>query len=325
MRKTLRTIQASSSREPAGGGSSLRDTGGHTSVSGGPGSTLCVIVPAAQPPPPRPPPPPTHVYLLLLSDSRSCCGNASRVFNPSVSQWADSCVWLENKSIPRRWSHTYHKFLDANWGFSRIRTRIWEVSYLQLLIQQCMKDEAVELWTIYTLQALCCCSCTHKMVDSPLLGCTKWPPHCGADSRAVAASVRLARASVPIKDARASQTQHRIERFTHTVRSHSSRLLFYFYEPQTSMVFYLNVHFDERLPDQRRTKKSPERDQKVSACDSCQVEQRVGNLRGNRQLDQRNASCVFSVDVCRTRRIILWLFIRERIEISLCGTHRGAG
>lgn len=121
-----------------GGGSSLRDTEGHTSVSGGPGSTLCVIVPAVQPPPPRPPPPPTHVYLLLLTDSRSCCGNASRVFNPSVSQRADSCVWLENnESIPRRWAHTYHKFLDANWGFSRIRTSIWEVSYLQLLIQQC--------------------------------------------------------------------------------------------------------------------------------------------------------------------------------------------
>lgn len=186
-----------------------------------------------QPPPTRPPLPPTDVYLLVLTESHSCCGNASRVFNPSVSQWANSCVWLENKSIPRRWSQTCHKFLDANWGFSRIRTSIWEVSYLQLLIQQCRMKllPPIALDHLHTLQALCCCSCTHKMVDSPLLGCTKWPPHCGADSRAVTASVRLSHAFVPIKDLHLCDAlfQHRIEHFTHTdvtLRIHTA--LFYY-------------------------------------------------------------------------------------------------
>lgn len=133
--------------------------------------------------------------------------------------------------------------------------------------------------------------------------------------------------------------QHRIEHFqTNTHRrdavhsqTHRSLLLFYFYEPQRSTGFfnvaYLNVHFDERLSDQCRTKKSPERDQKVSACYSCQVEQGIGNLRKNQMHDQSQEmhSCVFSVDVCRIRRIILWHFIIERIKISLCGTYRGAG
>lgn len=275
-----------------GGGPSLRDTEGHTSVSGGALGAGCNLALCVWVFLPCPPLPPTDVYLLVLTESHSCCGNASRVFNPSVSQWANSCVWLENKSIPRRWSQTCHKFLDANWGFSRIRTSIWEVSYLQLLIQQCRTKllPPIALDHLHTLQALCCCSCTHKMVDSPLLGCTKWPPHSGADSRAVTASVRLSHAFVPIKDALASLRRFvsAQNRTFHTHRcdaahSHSSLLLFYFYEPQRSTglfnVAYLNVHFDERLSDQCCTKKSPEGDQKVSACYSCQVEQGIGNLR----------------------------------------------
>lgn len=66
------------------------------------------------------------------------------------------------------------------------------------------------------------------MVDSPLLGCTKWPPHCGADSRAVAASVRLSRASVPIKDARASQTLLRFSTESNVSHTACVHTLFYY-------------------------------------------------------------------------------------------------
>lgn len=127
--------------------------------------------------------------------------------------------------------------------------------------------------------------------------------------------------------------QHRIEHFTDKHRQiHTGH---FYYSISMSHrdpwgffnVAYLNVHFDERLSDQCCTKKSPEGDQKVSACYSCQVKQGIGNLRKNQMHDQSQEMhpCVFSVDICRMRRIILCYFIIERIKTSLCGTYRGTG
>jgi len=44
---------------------------------------------------------------------------------------------------------------------------------------------------------------------------------------------------------------------------------------------YLNVHLDNRLPNECCTKKSPEGDQKMSTCYSCQVKKGIWNLGGN--------------------------------------------
>lgn len=46
---------------------------------------------------------------------------------------------------------------------------------------------------------------------------------------------------------------------------------------------HLNVHFDDCFPNECRTKKSPEGNQKMSTCYSCQVKQGIWNLGRKQQ------------------------------------------
>lgn len=168
-----------------------------------------------------------------------------------------------------------------------------------------------------------CCSCNHKMVDSPYFGCTKWPPHnqpstvqrcCEGESlfntfqhnRCMQIS-NFGTNKLCCFSAVWNRTDKRQVLSSSAVKVcftlHKSQLYFLwiplcfvcFFVNQSwyflHVLYYLtaaahlNVHFDDCFPNECCTKKSPEGDQKMSTCYTCKVKQGIWNLGKNNRDD----------------------------------------